>query len=49
MNGGHPVNPHAATVLGLPAYPDIRAVPESVDLALVVVPAGAVAVCTWGA
>lgn len=39
----YPVNPHAATVLGLPAYPDIRAVPESVDLALVVVPAGAVA------
>lgn len=34
-----PVNPHRKEVLGLKAYPSISAVPEPVDLALVVTPA----------
>ncbi len=34
-----PVNPARTTVQGLPAYPSIAAVPEPVDLAIVVVPA----------
>jgi acetate---CoA ligase (ADP-forming) len=34
-----PVNPSRATVQGLPAFPSITAVPEPVDLAIVVVPA----------
>jgi acyl-CoA synthetase (NDP forming) len=34
-----PVNPARATVQGLPAFPSIGAIPEPVDLAIVVVPA----------
>ena len=34
-----PVNPSRATVQGLPAFPSIGAIPEEVDLAIVVVPA----------
>lgn len=34
----YPVNPHARDVLGYPCYPDISAVPQPVDLAIVVVP-----------
>ena len=34
-----PVNPSRATVQGLPAFPSIAAIPEAVDLAVVVVPA----------
>lgn len=37
-----PVNPHRATVLGLPAYPDVASIPERVDLAVVVTPAATV-------
>src|SRR3954447_18008213 len=34
-----PVNPSRPSVLGVKAYPDIRSVPEQVDLAVVVTPA----------
>jgi len=34
-----PVNPSRATVQGLPAFPSVAAIPEEVDLAIVVVPA----------
>lgn len=34
-----PVNPARATVQGLPAFPSLQAIPEPVDLAIVVVPA----------
>jgi acetate---CoA ligase (ADP-forming) len=34
-----PVNPSRATVQGLPAFPSLGAIPEAVDLAIVVVPA----------
>ena len=37
-----PVNPGRAEIFGLPAYPDIRAVPEPVDHAFLMVPAAAV-------
>ncbi len=35
----YPVNPKRPSVLGIRAYPDISAVPEQVDLAVVVTPA----------
>ena len=35
----YPVNPRRASVLGIKAYPNIKAVPEQVDLAVVVTPA----------
>ena len=38
-----PVNPKGGTILGLPAYPSIGAVGQPIDLALVMVPASAVA------
>lgn len=43
-NGGfagaiYPVNPSRANVLGIEAYPSIHAVPEAVDMALIVTPA----------
>ncbi|WP_204059148.1 bifunctional acetate--CoA ligase family protein/GNAT family N-acetyltransferase [Microbispora corallina] len=38
----HPVNPYAAEVAGLPAYPGLGAVPGPVDLAVVAVPPAAV-------
>lgn len=37
-----PVNPKRPSVLGIKAYPDIKSVPEKVDLAVVVTPAKAV-------
>src|ERR1700676_1991502 len=37
-----PVNPKRASVLGIKAYPNIREVPEKVDLAVVVTPAPSV-------
>src|SRR5687767_7158587 len=37
-----PVNPKRPSVLGIKAYPNIAAVPEKVDLAVVVTPAPAV-------
>jgi acetyltransferase len=42
----HPVNPRCAageTLLGLPCYPDLALVPDPVDLAVIIVPAPAVA------
>ncbi|WP_424532002.1 GNAT family N-acetyltransferase [Sphaerisporangium viridialbum] len=38
----HPVNPKATQVAGIQAYPNVRAVPGPVDLAVVAVPAQAV-------
>ncbi len=38
----YPVNPNARAIGGVPAYPDIAAVPEVVDQAIVVVPAARV-------
>lgn len=38
----YPVNPRADEILGLPCYPDIGAVPDPVDLALLIIPAGQV-------
>ncbi|MFQ5877529.1 MAG: acetate--CoA ligase family protein [Acidobacteriota bacterium] len=38
----YPVNPHATSVHSIRAYPSLRAVPERVDLAVVVVPRAAV-------
>jgi acetyltransferase len=35
----HPVNPRVARILGLPCYPDIAAVPDPVELAVLVLPA----------
>ncbi|MGC8794986.1 MAG: acetate--CoA ligase family protein, partial [Bryobacteraceae bacterium] len=35
----YPVNPRRASVLGVKAYPNIKAVPEKVDLAVVITPA----------
>ena len=37
-----PVNPKRSSVLGIKAYPQIQAVPEKVDLAVIVVPASIV-------
>jgi len=34
----HPIHPRQATVQGLPAWPDIGAVPEPVDVALIALP-----------
>ncbi|MDJ0554107.1 MAG: bifunctional acetate--CoA ligase family protein/GNAT family N-acetyltransferase [Microcoleaceae cyanobacterium MO_207.B10] len=34
-----PVNPKRHSVLGIPAYPNIRAIPEPVDLAIIAIPA----------
>ena len=38
----YPVNPSARAVCGVPAYPALLSIPESVDLAIVAVPASAV-------
>ncbi len=35
----YPVNPRADEILGLPCYPDIGAVPDPVELALLIIPA----------
>jgi acetyltransferase len=39
----YPVNPTADEILGLPCYPSVKDVPDPVDLAVIVVPARAVA------
>ena len=39
----HPVNPSATSIRGLKCYPSIADVPDHVDLAIIAVPAGAVA------
>jgi acetyltransferase len=39
--GVYPVNPSAEEILGKPCYPDITAVPDPVELAVLVIPAGA--------
>lgn len=36
------INPHAATIAGIQAYPSLRALPEAVDLAVIAVPRNAV-------
>ena len=38
----YPINPRAQTILGLPTYPDVTAVPDPVDLAVIIIPAPAV-------
>ncbi|MGB9799616.1 MAG: acetate--CoA ligase family protein [Thermanaerothrix sp.] len=35
----YPVNPKSTRILGLPCYPDIRQVPDPVDLAVIIIPA----------
>nr|HDO80821.1 CoA-binding protein [Candidatus Bathyarchaeota archaeon] len=35
----YPVNPNAREVLGIKAYPNVKSIPEDVDLAVVTVPA----------
>jgi len=37
------VNPHTSTILGVPSFPTLAAIPKPVDLAVVAVPADAVA------
>jgi len=37
-----PVNPKASEILGLKCYPSLTAIPESIDLVIIVVPAGLV-------
>lgn len=39
----YPVNPHAETIAGLPSHPTVQAIGQPVDLAVVAVPAAAVA------
>ncbi|HEX9012334.1 MAG TPA: CoA-binding protein, partial [Anaerolineaceae bacterium] len=39
----YPVNPRESEILGLPVIPDVSHLPDGIDLAVVVVPAGAVA------
>ena len=34
----YPVNPKAKTIYGIPAFPDIKAVPDPVDLAVIAIP-----------
>jgi acetyltransferase len=38
----YPINPKAREILGLPAYPSVKDIPDEVDLAIVLVPAVAV-------
>jgi acetyl coenzyme A synthetase (ADP forming)-like protein len=38
----YPVNPHTDSIEGLPAYPSVEAIPDAVELALIVVPAASV-------
>ncbi len=38
----YPVNPREKRILGLPCYPDVAAIPDSVDIALVTTPASTV-------
>jgi acetyltransferase len=38
----YPVNPKRANVLGIKAYPDVKSIPEQVDLAVIVTPAPSV-------
>lgn len=34
----YPVNPHASEIAGVPVYPSVHAIPESIDLAIIAVP-----------
>jgi len=34
----YPINPTAKTILGLPAFPSVMAVPEAIELAVIVIP-----------
>ncbi len=38
----YPVNPHTKSVAGVRAYPSIKDLPETVDLAVIIVPAESV-------
>lgn len=38
----YPVNPNRASVLGVKAYPNLKAIPEKVDLAVIITPASTV-------
>ncbi|HDH06859.1 MAG TPA: acetyl CoA synthetase [Thermoproteales archaeon] len=38
----YPVNPHATEILGFKAYPSVTAIPDEVDMAVIVVPAAIV-------
>ncbi|OGW82753.1 MAG: acetyl CoA synthetase subunit alpha [Omnitrophica bacterium RIFCSPHIGHO2_02_FULL_51_18] len=38
----YPVNPHRASVLGVKAYPELKAIPEKVELAVIITPAATV-------
>jgi acetyltransferase len=43
FNGSvYPVNPNASNVVGVHAYPSLTAIPEPVDVAVLIVPSGAV-------
>ncbi len=39
QGAAYPVNPNAGSICGVRAYPDVGSIPETVDLAVVVVPA----------
>lgn len=39
----YPVNPGRTEILSLPCYPSVSAIPDRVDLAIIVIPAKAVA------
>ena len=39
----HPINPKAPEILGRPCYPNIDAIPDQVDLAVIIIPAPLVA------
>ena len=43
QGGVYPVNPRVEAILGRPCYPDIASVPDPVDLAVIIIPAAAVA------
>ncbi len=45
----YPVNPNAATIQGLKAYPDLRSIGQPVDLAIIAVPAALVEACLMDA
>jgi acetyltransferase len=42
QGGIYPINPKAEEILGLPAFPSVKNIPDPVDLAVILVPAAAV-------
>jgi acetyl coenzyme A synthetase (ADP forming)-like protein len=38
----YPVNPAGGEILGIPAYTDVRSIPDEIDLAVIIIPAGVV-------